>query len=208
MPLLSVAYLWDVQTWRKVQGLSFVSVISLLFFFFFNKQRDSFSWDKLGQSFRWTHSFQWRRLYVFNKGKQEVTEEGHQEEGVSPIRFLWFRVMSEPQTATNFHSIMEHNTSQRWDAWLAYVRVITEFVWKVQLLISYTVYRKWMTNYLYNSWPASVNLMLWCMKFNSPASSQSLKNCLYLCISERTDTKEEGVVNSLKECNEQNVLKL
>lgn len=47
--------------------------------------------------------------------------------------------MSEPQTTINFHSVMERNTSQRWDAWLAYVRVITEFIWKVQLLISSTV---------------------------------------------------------------------
>lgn len=34
---------------------------------------------------------------------------------------------------------MEHNTSQGWDAWLAYVRVIIDLVWKAQLLINCTV---------------------------------------------------------------------
>lgn len=76
---------------------------------------------------------------------------------------------------------MEHNTSQGWDDWLAYTTVITEFI------ISCTVYRKWMTNYLHNLWPVFANLILSCMKFNLPVAYQSLKICLYWCISERTE---------------------
>lgn len=89
---------------------------------------------------------------------------------------MWFRTTNHP-----YPSVMEHNTREGWDAWLAYATVIAESI------ISCTAYRKWMTNYLHDLWLVSANLTLSCMKFNSPVACLSLELCLYWCISERTE---------------------